>query len=124
MKKKIVDSLKTVVIIFVFVFLCNLIAEIPWWGFIIPVMGLGTFITRKQWHVSFFFTGFLCGFLIWVGGNLFYHWHLPGHIFTKFRPAAGVLLLLASGVAGGLVTGLALYTGKSIVYDKKKGLTL
>jgi hypothetical protein len=95
-----------------------MINGIPWWSFVIVVSLFGFIITIRKWKVAAFSIGFLSGLVVWTGANLYYHTVFGGSVFEKlgqvmFIPEFVVFLL--SGVIGGLLTGLALYTGKSAV---------
>jgi hypothetical protein len=76
----------------------------------------GTVFTCRQWVVPVFSLGFLAGFIVWFGGNL--HFDLTGNgiMLSKmgqllFIPKIGVILI--SGIVGGFVACLALYTGEN-----------
>ena len=96
----------------------------PWWGFLIPVLVLGMVIGFRKWQVSGFLIGFLCGFLLWLGGNLYFHIIYHGNILQKLGTGPGIAILIVSGIVGGVLTGLALHTGRAIMLDKKTKLTL
>jgi hypothetical protein len=117
------DNIKTALLLVPVVILSRQLEYIPWWSFVIPVMGLGITITLLKWEVSCFFVGFLCGFLIWSGMNFYFHLVFEGLIVEKFG-IASVILILSSGILGGLLTGLALYTGKKMVAIKNKQFEL
>jgi len=89
-------------------------AGLPWWSFAILVMGLGMVIGIRSMRVPSFLLGFFCGFIIWPGAVLFFHVLYNGQLLPRFKPWEQGLLLLASGLIGGIVTGLALYTGKTL----------
>ena len=117
-------NLKTFFIAPILVLACKMVPGLPWWAFVVPVAMLGIVITLLKWKVSSFLIGFLGGFLVWFGGNLYFHIAFEGRILSKLGSTAELIILLASGLMGGLLTGLALYTGKSIVHNKKAELTL
>jgi len=125
MKKRMRDNIKTIILIIPLIILTRLPEALPWWSFVVPVMILGIIITLKKWEVSGFMIGFLPGFLIWVGANLYFDAMLPGDVLKKIGLLLSVpkiIVLLISGITGGLVTGLALYTGKAMVYKEKLSL--
>ncbi len=113
------DTLKTAIILLCLILLIRMLEGIPWWSFTVPVLALGTFIARRQWQVSCFLVGFLCGFAIWFCTNTYFHLAHGGVILNRLGTLLSAAMLLASGVTGGLVTGLALYTGKAIVPAQK-----
>ena len=104
------------------ILLTRMITTIPWWSFIIPVAVFGAFITIRKWQVATFFTGFLSGLVIWVCANIYFHTVFGGSAFNKIGlvlSVPGPLVILISGITGGLLTGLALYTGQSAIYRTK-----
>jgi hypothetical protein len=117
-------NLKTIAILIPAIILIKLIDALPWWSFIIPVLSLGIATGVMQWRVSGFLIGFLCGFFIWLGGNLYFHFAYNGQLLEKIGTAPKIIVLLVSGLVGGLLTGLALYTGRSIAINKKAALQL
>jgi hypothetical protein len=119
MKKYIRRNFKALLILFALVSLTMLMDFLPWWSFVVPVLIFGMMISLKGWHVSTFGVGFLCGFLIWSGGSVFFHLSLGGIVMPKMGVLFSVppiIILIASGIIGGLLTGLALYTGKSVFF--------
>jgi hypothetical protein len=122
--KKNLDPLKTLLLLFLVIVAVKMIAALPWWSFVIPVILLGMFITARKWKVRTFTTGFLAGFLLWAGANLYFHLSFSGIILGRIEAGPRVLVLLLSGVVGGLLTGFALYTGRSMMQDRKAELKL
>lgn len=122
MKKSTLDTIKTFCCLIPLIILTRMIATIPWWSFVIPVALFGTFITFRQWQVATFFTGFLSGLVIWVCANIYFHTAAGGNAFDKIGlvlSVPGPLVILISGIIGGLLTGLALYTGQSAIYRER-----
>lgn len=126
MNKKSIAIICTMFIIFAIVMITRMIEVLPWWSFIIPVLALGIVITVRKWPVPGFAIGFLSGFMIWFGANLYFDSSLDGIMLAKIGILLSVpkiVVFLISGVIGGGLTGLALYTGKSIVaYRNSPGL--
>ncbi len=118
------DNIKTGIILCIVIILTKMIEAIPWWGFVVPVFSLGIIITLKNWEVSCFRVGFLGGFLTLFWANLFFHLVFNGRIIIKLGPIPGMIIWVASGLIGGLLAGLALYSGKIMVFDKKARLSL
>lgn len=118
------DNLKAIAILIPAIILIKLIDALPWWSFIVAVMALGFAAGIKQWKVSAFLIGFLCGFLIWLGGNLYFHFTYNGQLLERIGTAPKIIVLLVSGLIGGVLTGLALYTGRTIAINKKAALQL
>lgn len=118
MKKRTLDNLKTLVISSLLVFLLPRFEFLPWWSFTVPVVLLGVVIKLKRWNVGSFSMGFLAGFLVWFGSNLYFDFTLSSSVLNKISLILSIpkiLILLASGILGGLLTGLSLYTGKKML---------
>jgi len=126
MKKKSSDNIKTILITLVIILATRIIKGLPWWSFVVPLLAFGLLITIKQWKVASFWVGFLCGFVVWSGANLYFDLTLKGNILPRIGlliSVPGIVIILMAGVIGGVLTGLALYTGKSIIKGKEAGLT-
>lgn len=125
MKKKTRDNIKTALLLILLIILTRLIDILPWWSFVIPVLIFGIVIRLKKWEVSGFMVGWLSGFLLWIGANMFFDATLQGDVLYKIGLLLSVpkiIVLLVSGIIGGLLTGLALYTGRAIVYKQQSYL--
>lgn len=121
-KRRFIDNTKIAIIIVVLMLLIQAIEGIPWWIFIVPVIAAGALSAFKKWQVNSFPIGFLAGFIVWFGGNLYFHLSYNGIILKKIglllsMSTAGVLL--TAGLLGGLITGLALYTGQQILLNNE-----
>lgn len=118
MKKEKLYNIKTFGCLLLLVPPSMMINGIPWWSFIVVVMLFGYIITLRKWKVATFPTGFLSGLIVWIGANIYYHTIYGGTVFDKLGQVMfipGFVVYLLSGVIGGLLTGLALYTGKCAV---------
>lgn len=124
MPQKLSGNLKTIAILIPAIVLVKLIDALPWWSFIAAVMAIGIVTGLQQWKVSGFLIGFVCGFLIWLGGNLYFHFAYHGQLLERIPAAPKIMVLLVSGLIGGVLTGLALYTGRAIAINKKAALQL
>ena len=118
MKTKKIDNLKSLLTLLVITLVVRLLPGIPWWSCVVPVIVAGLIMKLRHWQTSFFGIGFLAGFLLWSIANLYFDIKYPGDILTSvgsllFLPKIGVITI--SGIIGGLLTGLAFYTGKSII---------
>jgi hypothetical protein len=127
MKKSTFDNIKTVVLVALTVTITGVIDALPWWSFIVPVILLGVFIKRSGWQTACITTGFLSGFIVWAGINLFVDKTSKGVLLNKLgqlimMPEAIVILL--AGILGGLLTSLALYTGWCFLAEKESDLVL
>lgn len=118
MEKKTLNNIVILIITIIIIILTRMIEALAWWSFVVPVLIFGIVFTYRKWVVPVFSLGFLAGFIVWFGGNLYFDLTGNGIMLSKmghllFIPKIGVMLI--SGIVGGLVTGLALYTGKTIV---------
>jgi len=117
MKKKQSGFIITLVVIIGIVLLTKSIGVLPWWSFVVPVLLLGWVISKKQWRVAGFGTGFIAGFLIWFFGNLYFDSTLNGIVLGRIGLLIAmpkIVVLLLAGIMGGVLTGLALYAGKNL----------
>jgi hypothetical protein len=126
MKKRRSDNIKTLLLTVLLVLASRASDSLPWWFFAIPVLVLGIVTGLQKWDLSAFLVGFVAGFLIWFGANLYFDLTVNGIIVNRLGLLLYVpdfVILLVSGIIGGLLTALALYTGKSIVVEKRAELT-
>ena len=87
-----------------------------WWSFVIPLIGLGMYTSWRKWPVPAFLAGFLAGFVLWIVMNIYFDNRGGGVMLQKLSELATVpapLVLLVSGIIGGLVSGLACHTGRA-----------
>ena len=121
MRKKRNDVTITILVIILITTVVKLAVQFPWWFFVVPVLVFGSYIGIRKWNVAVFPTGFLAGFLIWFAGNFYFDKMSNGIIINKIALLLAMpswLVFVISGLIGGLLTGLALYTGKSMVSGK------
>ena len=123
MKKDRVDNIKAFACLIILVPLAMMINGLPWYSFLIVVSLFGFIITICQWKVAAFSIGFLSGLVVWIGANIYYHTIFGGTVFEKLAQVMFIpefVVFLLSGVIGGLLTGLAFYTGQSAVKRVEK----
>ena len=90
---------------------------LPWWSLAIPAFIIG-FAVRLRTGVAFL-AGFTGIFILWLGAGL---WRdIPNHHILSDRMAdlilhhkTGIAYLLLSAFAGGLVGGLAAWSGAQV----------
>ncbi|WP_142454136.1 hypothetical protein [Gracilimonas mengyeensis] len=101
-------------LILISAFLLNLF--LPWWSIALPGLILG-YVFNKQMWVSFGW-GFLALFLLWGGQALYIHLANDGILSSRIAEMLQVgspwLVVLATGILGGLVSGLAALTGAAL----------
>jgi hypothetical protein len=93
------------------------LSAIPWWSFVISVMLLGMVLKWARYDIPYFMIGFVTGFLLWLGANAYFDMTMPGLVFEKLGKILSVpkiAIMVISGVMGGLLSGLAFYTGKQL----------
>jgi hypothetical protein len=120
MRKNITANIRAIIITSVIVLLSSMAAALPWWFFVIPVLLFGTATTFLNWEVKGFLTGFIAGFIVWFGGNLYFDMTYTRVLYKigLLLSVPGIIVLLAAGVIGGLLSALALHTGRTIVQWK------
>jgi hypothetical protein len=104
-----------VVIIVTVICITQAVINLAWWSFVMPVMVLGAFIRYRKWLISSFPVGALAGFFTWAGVNGYFEQRYHSLILHKMASVYNfpfVVFLLIAGLLGGLLTGLALYTGE------------
>lgn len=118
MKNRISDNIKAFLSIVVLTILMGMINGIPWWSFLFAVVLFGAFAAFRNWKISVFPVGFFAGLLVWTGLNFCYHTVYGGTAFKKIGMLFSLnewLIYILSGLIGGLLTTLALYSGISII---------
>ncbi len=104
-------------LILITAFLLNLI--LPWWSIALPGLIFGYQFKKSGW--TSFGWGFLALFILWGGQALYIHFANEGILSTRIAAMLGVgspyLVILITGVLGGLVSGLATLTGS--LFKKK-----
>lgn len=87
---------------------------LPWWSIAIPGLVFGYQFEKNKW--ASFGWGFLALFLLWGGQALYIHIANDGILSTRIATMLGVgspyIVILVTGVIGGLVSGLATLTGR------------
>jgi hypothetical protein len=101
-----------------------MIEFLPWWIFVVPVMVLGALAAVAKYEIPYFSMGFLSGAVVWIVSNLYFNFIYGGYLIHRIGTGLGALALGGAGLIGGLLTGLAFYTGKSIVGSEEKKLNL
>lgn len=116
------DNIKSFLILLLVIITFSSISILPWWSFLLPVFISGVIANYLNWIISSFFIGFLCGFISWFCVNLYYDLTFNGAILLKIANSISIskyILLVASGLVGGLITGLAYYSGYIILKNEK-----
>jgi hypothetical protein len=122
MQRRIGRNSATVAALIVVIVASGLADSLPWWFFVLPVLLLGIVSRWKGWVVPGFPLGFTAGFLVWFGGNLFYGFVFGGAVLQKIGSnysLPGFVMLLLSGLPGGILAGLAFYAGKRMFRPAK-----
>lgn len=99
------------ILILITAFLLNLF--LPWWSIAIPGLIFGYLLNEKP--AASFGWGFLALFLLWGGHALYIHFANDGILSSRIAEMLSVgsplLVVLITGILGGLVSGLAALTG-------------
>ena len=89
-------------------------SSLPWWGFVITSLVVSVAIHQKPGKA--FLSGFLGLFLLWSGLALLKdaaNEHILSAKVAQILPLGGsyLILILVTGIVGGLVSGFAALTG-------------
>ncbi|MCH2449402.1 MAG: hypothetical protein MK198_04580 [Gracilimonas sp.] len=107
-------------LILITAFLLNLF--LPWWSIAIPGLIFGYFFNEKA--MPSFGWGFLALFLLWGGQALYIHFAndaiLSSRIAEMFSVGSPILVVMITGILGGLVSGLATLTGSLVKEAPRK----
>ena len=110
------------VLILVTSFLLNLF--LPWWSIAIPGVIFGYWFNKKAGPS--FILGFIAVFLLWGGQALYIHFAndaiLSTRIAEMLQVGSPLIVVLITGMLGGLVSGLATLTG-ALIQDKPRAFT-
>lgn len=102
------------ILLIITAYLVNLV--FPWWG--IAITGLVLGFQMKPSSGKAFGIGFVALFLLWSGQALYIHLANDGILSTRIAEMLGVgspiLVILITGIVGGLVSGLAVLCGSFI----------
>lgn len=123
MKTKLIQSTLVIIICGIIIISFGNIYFLPWWIFLLPVLVLGNALTLLKLNLNVFILGFISGFVIWFGGNSLFDIKYNGFILVKcanLLSVSKILLLFASGIIGGLLTGIAMYVGKNILKNTEQ----
>lgn len=92
----------------------NLMYNLPWWSFLIPIFILGLILPLKKWNIQAFMYGFTAGALVWISATLYFENKYTGEIIftiSEIIETPIVILYAAIGLMGGILTGLSFYAG-------------
>lgn len=107
-------QLITIVLIALVTYITGMITSLPWWSFVIPVALIA--VWRKQSPAQSFLAGFAGVFILWIVVATLKDMANEHILATKVAgilPLGGsyILLILITGIVGGLVGGLSALTG-------------
>ena len=107
------------ILVLVTAFLLNLF--LPWWSIALPGLFFGWWFNKNAG--TSFVLGFLALFLLWGGQALYIHIAneaiLSSRIAEMLQIGSPLLVVLITGVLGGLVSGMATLTG-SLMKEKPR----
>ena len=122
MQQKLVKSAGIVVFIVFTIIITGMLPGLPWWSFVIPVMVLGFVMALKKWPIPAFIVGFTGGFITWLGAGIFFDTVYAGALLEKLALLFNLpkfLLMIGAGCIAGVLSGLALHTGKSMLVKEE-----
>ena len=71
-QSKIVNNAIAFTILLLLLIFMGTLGGMPWWAFTIPVILFGIIVHYIKWEIAYFRVGFLSGFVVWFGINVFY----------------------------------------------------
>lgn len=97
------------------------ITVLPWWSFLVTTILMSLFCTMKRIKIRSFLSGFISGFLNWFGATIFFHNMYDGQLMDRvseifYMPT--FLFVIVIGIIGGLLNGLASYTGYAVIAEE------
>ncbi len=104
-------------------YIAGILSFSPWWGFAVTTLLIAVLVHQKAGKA--FLSGFLGIFLLWAG---LAYWMddqnngILSHKIAQILPLNGnsLLLILVTGVVGGLVAGFAAMSGSFLRASSKK----
>lgn len=104
-------------------YVAGILSFSPWWGFAVTTLLIALLVHQKAGKA--FLSGFLGIFLLWAG---LAYWMddqnngILSHKIAQILPLNGnsLLLILVTGVVGGLVAGFAAMSGSFLRASSKK----
>lgn len=117
MKNMGLKNLVVLIVISGLIIIAGLIENLPWPSFVIPVIILGAVTKYLKWEMYSFQIAFLSGFLVWFIFNSFTSLFNNDIVMDKISGLIQLpktIVLMFSGIIGGLLTGLSFYTGRAI----------
>ncbi len=104
-------------------FIAGLVSFSPWWGFAVTSLLVAILVHQKAGKA--FLSGFLGLFLLWAGLAWWIDMKNNGILSGKIAgilPLGGnsILLILVTGLTGGLVAGFAAMTGSYLRTSSRK----
>ncbi|MAO66375.1 MAG: hypothetical protein CL666_15385 [Balneola sp.] len=108
------------ILILISAFILNLF--LPWWSIAIPGLAFGFYFNKKA--LPSFGLGFLALFVLWGGQALYIHFGNDAILSTRIAEMLSVgsplVVVLITGIIGGLVSGLATLTGSLVKETPRK----
>lgn len=122
LQSKYINTIKAILLVMTVTTAIQLITVLPWWFFTLALILAGFMTQRSRWQIgSFFLVGFVGGFMVWFVGNLLFDQLFNGIILHKLGLLLGlpkIAIIAMSGMIGGLLSGLAFYSGATILKIK------
>ena len=109
--------MKKILTIIILVFVSIAVQSIPmlsWWIYLVPIFLMGVFLPLNKWKIIPFTTGFVAGFLVWVGATIYYDQINPIQSVNAMARIVDIntfFFYLIIGGIGGLLSGMSLYSG-------------
>ena len=115
MRNKLIDNIKALILTVLAVLSGEILTSLPWWSFLVVVVIVGAVLKGLNVTFNAFLIGLVSGFLIWFGFSAYHDsvaYQSTVVLIGAIMNYPKALILVSSGLIGGLLSGLALHTGK------------
>ena len=112
------SNLTLVIVLITLSLLTPLLPDSTWWLFLIPCFLTGILFAYRKKVIAPLIYGFIAGFIVWVGATLYFHLKYAGDSITLMANLFGIPIMIffvLIGCIGGLLTGLSIYSGYSLL---------
>lgn len=121
LKNNLMKNIIWLLINFILITASQLIFTRFWWNFLPISIVTGIVCGYINVPVKAFGIAFISGFISWLGGTIYYHFNFAGDMLVKTGQMFLMpkwLFILFIGLLGGLLNGLAFYSGYAVAKQR------